>query len=87
MCCCSPEIPHGEGGKFDLLTKDKAFEDKILFPKHKKSEIETVASLPEVRRPPYLGKQVLGRHVEIQKLVEMMSSQDAQSRTIFLTGE
>ena len=57
VCCCSPEIPHGEGLKFALMFgQDKAFGDKILFPKHNKTEVETVAALPEVFRPPYLGK-------------------------------
>ena len=56
VCCCSPEIPHGEGLKFSLMTKDVSFKENCLFKKHTKSEIETVAALPECFRPPYLGK-------------------------------
>ena len=56
VCCCSPEIPHGEGLKFDLKVNDDSFLEKRLFPKHNKDSIETVAALPEERRPPYLGK-------------------------------
>lgn len=56
VCCCSPEIPHGEGLKFDLKVNDESFLDKVLFPKHNKDSIETVAMLPESFRPPYLGK-------------------------------
>jgi len=56
VCCCYPELPHGEGQKFALMTREESFLDKVLFPEHEKTEIETVAALPDCLRPPYLGK-------------------------------
>ena len=39
VCCCSPELPHGEGEKFALMIREESFLDKYLFPGHTKTEI------------------------------------------------
>ena len=76
VCCCSPEIPHGEGLKFSLLTANDEIKNRVIFMKNDKTEIETISPLPEYLRPPYVGKSVLGRHVDIQNVVQLQASND-----------
>jgi hypothetical protein len=86
VCCCSPEIPHGEGLKFSMLYKNADVLEQRLFPQGYKSEIETVSPLPEYLRPPFVAKKVYGRHAHLQELVQLMASNKVKHRLIAMSG-
>ena len=56
VCCCSPEIPHGESMKFTILAKNQEVLQQSLFKRSGKTEVGTVSPLPEYLRPPFIGK-------------------------------
>ena len=87
VCCCSPEIPHGESMKFTILAKNQEVLQQRLFKKSDKTDIETVSPLPEYLRPPFIGKQIIGRHRDVQTFVQLLASTDIKHRLILVSGE
>ena len=84
VCCCTTD-PHNEGLKFSMLC-DESFKETRLFILKTSSEIDNVAPLPEDRRPPYVNQTIIGRHVDIQNIVEILQSTKRHKKLLYVTG-
>lgn len=83
LCCCRPEIPHGESMKFAFYS-DKEFEN---FHIASKNHSEVKHSTPDVPMPPAVSTRTFGQHDKIQELVSALGKNSSDTHFINVIGE
>ena len=83
LCCCRPEIPHGESMKFAFYS-DKEFEN---FHIASKDHSEVKHSTPDVPMPPAASTRTFGQHDKIQELVSALGKNSSETHFINVIGE
>ena len=83
VCCCRPEIPHGESMKFAFYS-DKEFEN---FHINSKVPREVKHTTPDVPIPPAVTTRTFGQHDKIQELVAALGKNSMDTHFINVVGE
>ena len=85
LCCCDPDLPHNIDNKIFLLSRANANKNTKIF--EKVEEGEPIIDKHFIDKlVPQLKEQVIGKRVELQKLVSLLISQKNEHSIISLTG-
>lgn len=82
LCCCRPEIPHGESMKFAFYS-DKEFEN---FHIATKDQNEVKYTTPDVPIPPAVTTRTIGQHDKIQEIVAALGKNSSDTHFINVIG-
>ena len=88
VCCCSPEISHGESDKF-LIKGSETEREKKLFKNLMKGEIEikNQNSLTSINYNINIKNSIIGRNMDLYKLIKILSNTDSnKNRLITIFG-
>ncbi len=72
VCCCNPNLPHSEEEKFMLLSRDEEAANERIFDCLPSGE-PTVTKCFEDDMVPRPEETMIGRNIEIQKLVNLLT--------------
>ena len=82
VCCCKPDVPHGEGMKF-ILFADSEFETSFIDSR----ECEEIKLHPSDKpTPPLITTRIIGQHDKIQEIVAALGKH-TDSRCINVIGD
>ncbi len=85
VCCCSPDLPHNEEEKFVLISQSKEAQDERIFDSLADAE-PIVQRCFDPQLLPIVDEQLVGRSVELHKLVSLLVSPNHDERILAVMG-